>query len=263
MEKSVEWASSVNSLDPHTIVTALMRRFPYYALFPNPDVPAEYNHPRYFNEVGGAWPMVENVKASGECQAIVRLVRGMLAVLGVPGDVRVIVAWADPAQGGGEKTILDDWEKNPGAGLSRRKRINGKELVAALVDSPVIEGKTYPPSHTPMPDGSASPGLNRYEACLEFSHGGITRYYCGGAGVLASKNDLLKVFWGLVWVEFLPNEGFRVEKIVTQYQTRSSSRARSRAARAYRRRRRGRGSTARRRASPPDPRVSGSRGERR
>ncbi|MDI3287969.1 hypothetical protein [Polyangium sp. 15x6] len=215
--KAVEWAKQANSLDPHAIVESFLRRFPYYALLPNPDVPAEFDHPRYFNEVGGAWPMVDYVAASGECQAIVRLVRGMLAQIGAPGEARMLVVWADPDQGNGEKPLVADWEKNPRAGLSKTMLVGEKRLSAALVDGPVVEGKTYPPSHTRLPDGKVSPGLNRYEACLEFSHGGTTRYYCGGVGVLFSRHDILKVFWGLVWVEFLPDEGFRVEKIVKRY----------------------------------------------
>jgi len=215
--KAVEWAKQANSLEPHAIVEALLRRFPYYALLPNPDVPAEYDHPRYFNEIGGAWPMVDHVAASGECQAIVRLVRGMLAQIGAPGEARMLVVWADPDQGGGERPLVAEWEKNPRAGLSKTMKVGDKHLAAALVDGPVVEGKTYPPSHTRLPDGKSSPGLNRYEACLEFSHGGITRYYCGGVGVLSSRHDILKVFWGLVWVEFLPDEGYRVEKIVQRY----------------------------------------------
>ncbi|WP_206079426.1 hypothetical protein [Polyangium spumosum] len=215
--KAVEWAKRANSLDPHAIVEGFLRRFPHYALLPNPDVPAEYDHPRYFNDVGGAWPMVDHVAASGECQAIVRLVRGMLAQIGAPGEARILVVWADPDEGGGAKPLVADWEKNPRAGLSKTIHVGGKRLSAALVDGPVVEGKTYPPSHTRLPDGRSSPGLNRYEACLEFSHGGLTRYYCGGVGVLSSRHDILKVFWGLVWVEFLPDEGFRVEKIVQRY----------------------------------------------
>jgi len=217
MEKAVEWAKSAGSLDPHGIVASFLHRFPHYALLPDPSVPEALDHPRYFNDLGGAWPMVDHVKASGECQAIVRLVRGMLAQLGAPGRARMLVFWADPDKGGGEKPLSADWEEQPGAGLSKMKIVGDKRLVAALVDSPVVEGKTYPPSHTRMPDGSSSPGLNRYEACLEFSHGGSTRYYCGGVGVLSSTRDILKVFWGLVWVEILPDEGFRVETIVRRY----------------------------------------------
>jgi len=218
LEKAMEWVEPASTIDPHSIVAGLMRRFPYYALLPSPRVPPEYDHPRYFNNLGGAWPMVEHAEESGECQAIVRLVRGMLAQLGVPGEARMLVVWADPEYGGGAHPIVADWEKDPSAGLSRRRKVRGKELVAALVDSPVEEGKVYPPSHTRAADGRASPGLNRYEACLEFSHGGLTRYYCGGAGVLSSRRDILRVFWGLVWVELLgDDEGFRVEKIVRRY----------------------------------------------
>ncbi|MDI1480950.1 hypothetical protein [Polyangium sp. y55x31] len=217
--KAVEWAKQANSLDPHAIVESFLRRFPYYALLPSPDVPAEYDHPRYFNDVGGAWPMVDYVAASGECQAIVRLVRGMLAQIGAPGEARILVVWADPDQGNGEKPLVADWEEDPRAGLSKTIQVGDKRLSAALVDGPVVEGNTYPPSHTRLPDGKVSPGLNRYEACLEFSYGGITRYYCGGVGVLSSRHDILKVFWGLVWVEFLEDEGYRVEKIVQRYRS--------------------------------------------
>jgi hypothetical protein len=217
MDKAVEWSSALETLDPHGIVEGLLARFPHYALLPSPDVPPEYDHPRYFNNLGGAWPMVDYVAASGECQAIVRLVRGMLAQLGVPGETRVLVVWADPEVSGGEKPIVADWETDPHAGLSRRKTVDGRELVAALVDSPVVEGRVYPPSHTLLPDGTRSPGLNRYEACLAFTQGGRTRYYCGGVGVLSSRRQILRVFWGLVWVEFQGDEGFRVERIVRRY----------------------------------------------
>jgi len=245
MEKAIEWAAEAESLDPHTIVASFLRRFPFYALEPNKDVPRELDHPRYFNDLGGAWPMVDHVAASGECQAIVRLVRGLLAQLGAPGEARMIVVWADPMEGGGKKPLFADWDENPRAGLSRRIRVGDKELVAALVDGPVIEGKKYKASHTLMEDGTRSPGLNRYEACLEFSHGGITRYYCGGVGVLSSKQDILKVFWGLVWVEMLPDEGYRVEKIVQRYQggsARSAGEPRERARSSVRRFFRGVGS---------------------
>jgi hypothetical protein len=217
MDKAMEWVEPLDTLDPHRIVTGLMAKFAHYALYPSPKVPKEYRHPHYMNAHGGAWPMTEYLEQSGECQAIVRLFRGILWQLGIPGDSKVIVFWADPNVDGGATMLRDDWEANPSAGLDARGEMNGRRVIAALVDAPVKEGSTYPPSHTALPGGRVSPGLNRYEACLEFSHGGKTRYYCGGAGVFKLSNSMLSVFWGLVWVSTTENDGFRVEKIVRRY----------------------------------------------
>ena len=78
-------------------------------------------------------------------------------------------------------------------------------------------GKAYPASHTLQEGGRPSPGLNRYEACLEFSHEGVTREYGGGAGIFRTRDEVLRAFWGLVWVSEAPDEGFKVEEIVTTY----------------------------------------------
>lgn len=219
MDKAVEWVEAMDTLSPHAIVEGLMEKFPYYALLPSPKVPAEYHHPTYFNEHGGAWPMAEHIEASGECQAIVRLIRGVLFQVGVPGSVNAIVVWADPRIKGGRKPLFADQEEKPEAGLDATSVINGRPAIAALVDAPVEEGKAYPPSHTRMRGGRLSPGLNRYEACLKLSHRGRTRYYAGGAGVFESKERILEVFWGLIWVTFRGGgeEGYTVEKIVHQY----------------------------------------------
>ena len=217
MDRAVTWVEPMHTTEPHAIIEALMAKFPHYALRPSPEVPRVYHHPTYFNNAGGAWPMSDHVAASGECQAIVRLIRGILRQLGVPGKARVLVVWGDPEIDGGRKAVSADWEERPSGGLDRTKMVNGQRWLATLVDEAVEEGKTYPASSTPQPDGGASPGFNRYEACLEFTHGGKTRYYAGGAGVLETREAVLTVFWGLVWVTPGPNEGFKVEKIVARY----------------------------------------------
>jgi hypothetical protein len=110
-----------------------------------------------------------------------------------------------------------DWEVNPAAGLNVTRVVGGKVQRAALVDGPVAVGKKFARSHSHMPDGSISPGLNRYEACLLFDAEGETKYYGGGAGVFASKDEVIRAFWGLVWCEFQPDGGYIVREIVKKY----------------------------------------------
>lgn len=215
MEKSMEWVEPLSTLKPHDIVAALMKKFKYYVLYPSPNVPAKFNHPSYMrNGEGGAWPMADYASEYGECQAIVRIVRGCLRQLGVPGEAKIYVVWSEPPAGAAQEA---DWEVNRGAGLDTTKVVGGKTWGAALVDGPVEVGKSYPPSHQPMPGGGVSPGLNRYEACLRFTADGTTKYYGGGAGVFASKDDVIKAFWGLIWVSWTSTGGYKVEEIVKKY----------------------------------------------
>jgi hypothetical protein len=216
MDRAVSWVAPLKTLKPHAIVRALMAKFPFYSLKPSTKVPRRFHHPTYFNVEGGAWAMSDYVEETGECQAIVRLVRAILRQLGVPGEARALVVWADPEVEGGKKAVTAYWDQNPRAGLDRMKIVNGKRWFATLLDSEVVEGATYPASHT-LVNGRPSPGFNRYEACLEFTHEGVTRQYGGGAGVFPTKESVLQAFWGLAWVSAAPDNGFKVEKIVTRY----------------------------------------------
>ncbi len=209
MEQAVKWVAPMNTLDPHTIVSKLMKKYKYYVLYPSAKVPKKYKHPSYFNNVGGAWPMVDYADEYGECQAIVRIVRAHLWQLGVPGDANIFVVWSEPLSNTTAKTMEADWEKNSNAGLNTSKFENGKTWAACLVDGEVEEGKSYPASHSPMPSGGgSSPGLNRYEACLRFAHNGVTKYYGGGAGVFKDKDEVIKAFWALIWVSWTANGGY-------------------------------------------------------
>ena len=216
MDRAVGWVGPLRTRRPHAIVRALIEKFPFYALHPSPRVPRRYHHPTYFNEEGGAWPMCDYVAESGECQAIVRLVRAVLRQLGVPGEARAVVVWGDPDVDGGRTALSAYLDDDPGAGLRTTREVNGRLWVAALCDAPVKVGQVYPPSHTPR-RGGVSPGLNRFEACLEFTHDHETRDYGGGAGVFRDREEVLRGFWGLVWVSAAPRHGFRVEEIVTEY----------------------------------------------
>ncbi len=217
METAMAWVEPLATLDPHAIVAGLMARFPHYSLRPSPKVPRAYHHPTYFNHVGGAWCLAEHEGESAECQAIVRLLRAILWQLGIPGAVRILTVWADPTFAGGKRLRSADWEKDPRAGLDASKKASGKRWVAGLIDAEVEVGKTYPPSHTLSKDGESSPGLNRFEACLELSHGGKRRYYAGGVGVFDDLERVLDVFWGLVWVSPTDDGGFVVEEIVRRF----------------------------------------------
>lgn len=216
MARAVSWVEPLNTLRPHSIVRALMGKFPYYSLKPSTKVPRQYHHPTFFNDEGGAWAMSDYVEETGECQAIVRLVRGILRQLGVPGEARTLLVWADPEVDGGRRAVTAYWDEDPSAGLDRTKTVGGRRWLATLVDRAVEVGKVYPASHT-LENGRPSPGFNRYEACLEFTHEGVTRQYGGGAGVFQTRDAVLHAFWGLAWVSEAPNDGFRVEEIVVKY----------------------------------------------
>lgn len=219
MSRSVEWVEPTNTVKPHDVVAGVRTKFKGYRLDESTVVPSAYKHPSYLgNNVGGAWPMTDFVEESGECQAQVRLIRALLRQLGVPGEAKVYVVWAEPDVQKGKSALEDDWEVNSNAGLNADRTVSGEDQMAALVDGPVQVGKTYPPSHKPMPDGSISPGLNRYEACLRFTADGETKYYGGGAGVYKKKEEVLPAFWGLIWVHIASDDSYRVVEIVAKYQ---------------------------------------------
>jgi hypothetical protein len=217
MKAASEWVAPLATLRPHSIVAGIMEKVPSYVLAPNDAVPGRLRHPSYLNNSdGGAWPLHEYAAYFAECQAICRLTRAILRQLGVPGKVTIAVVWAEP-NGTDALTKEADWEANPQAGLNSIRVVDGRRQVAALADGRVVVGKKYAASHEPMPDGTISPGLNRYEACLNFAAEGKTTYYGGGAGQYASKEEVIRAFWGLVWVEFQVDGGYIVKAIVKRY----------------------------------------------
>lgn len=214
MAKAVGLVGATGSTDPHTIVAALMKKFPAYTLEVDPAVPAIYNHPTYFNtSFGGAWAMADYVAETGECQAIVRFVRGVIKQVGCPGDAKVMMVWSDPNVNNGNTVI----EQEMGAGLaSVEKMVSGKKWYAALADSPVSVGKTYS-----MDEKDADyVGMNNFEACLKFTHNGVSKYYGGGAGVYDTKEQVIHAFTALVWYSVKTTGGvsrYKIEQIVKRY----------------------------------------------
>ena len=209
---AVEWVSESGSLDPHEIVDWLMKKFSFYTLQPDPAVPREHKHPGYNkNRTGGAWPMADFADQSGECQAIVRFVRGIIRQVGCPGDARTYIVWADPDVDNGKTVLEGEWGM-PTLHL-RKKMVDGLQWHAALADrDPIAVGTMFTPDEM---------GFNNFEACLRFSHGGITKYYGGGAGVYDTHEEVIHAFAALVWYSKHPddvgNVDGRVEEIVWRY----------------------------------------------
>lgn len=222
MDAAVRLVAGARSNDPHTIVAHLMRKFRFYTLRPNPAVPAAYEHPTYFNHGPGAWPMADHIDKSGECQAIVRFVRAVIAQVGCPGTADLVVVWADPDVQGGQKAL--EAAVPPGGGLHGKKKVvGGKTWYACLVDTHPVEGRIYDVEEL----NSDYMGLNNFEACLRFEHGGVTRYYGGGAGVYDSPDQVILAFYALAWISFAPHpnghRGAKVEKVVKRWRDASGN----------------------------------------
>ena len=208
---AVDFVGSAGSLDPHTIVGKLMERFPFYTLQADPAVPKEHVHPTFFNKTGGAWPMADAVDKSGECQAIVRFVRGLLKQVGCPGVAKTYVVWSDPLVDNGKKVLEGEYPRT--TLHNRRKTVKGVIWTAALADrDPVAVDTVFTPDDM---------GMNTFEACLRFSHGGTTKYYGGGAGVYDSYEEVIHAFSALVWFSWetddVGNTLYRIQEIVQRY----------------------------------------------
>lgn len=132
---------------------------------------------------GGAWPLAEHADWGGECQAIVRLIRGMLKQVGCPGQAEPKYVNAD-ARNPYKARIRD-----------RGTRCSGPDADKsyALVDVPVKVGGLY--------DKKDRVGWNNYEAYLKFTHNKKVGWFGGGVGKLPEGKDPLHVFYGLAEYE--------------------------------------------------------------
>lgn len=216
MQRAIALVRGTGASSPHGIVARLMSLFPGYTLIPDPSVPAKYDHPTYFNTTeGGAWPMADYIPASGECQAIVRFVRAVIKQVGCPGTAVTVVVWADPDVANGNVVLEALY---PNGGLHNKSKTVGSETwYAYLVDRYPEVGKVYNIYDASEP---LYMGLNNFEACLRFEQGGVTRYYGGGAGVYANKDEVILAFYALVWVslQVVGGKDFcRVEQVVKRW----------------------------------------------
>lgn len=184
--------------DLHLVVDMLMEQLGAFNTHHVEGAPAEQPG---FNRTC-AWLLADYLHQGGECQALVRLVRGILNVLGFPGTVTAVAVWADtrPSQGGGQEARETDLQpvlsgKTPTLHLQVIQVPGGGRSRAALITGSVTEedvGKTFK---------SSALGLNMYEACLKYEYGGRTLYFGGGAKVYSDAQDCLeRVFRALVFL---------------------------------------------------------------
>ena len=214
MAAAIEWIPP-DTTDPHYIAEMLKSKV-RYTLVPDPSVPAQFDHPLYWNLLTGAWPVFEYHDHRAHCQAIIRLVIAMMRIAGVQATYRFIVVWEEPTGVPGvtagiqSSTVTEANETTLGLNT---KRTVGREIhEAALIAGRVRQGATYSmtnPGH-PQP--------NKYEACLELSDAtGTTKYYGGGSGTWATEAEAVtKSFWGLAWIHRLGDQ-YRVVEIVKTY----------------------------------------------
>ena len=236
MEAAVTLVGSAGS-DPHAIVHGIMQNFRNYWLdhdhmppwYSGPTPPANLNYPRYLvdpsisaNVPGGAWNMFDFIKASAECQAIVRFTRAAIKQVGIPGKSQVIVVYADADTAAAKE---GDWEAGDG-GMDGVTRMKGTTVCdVALFDAqPTAVGTIMDRAHV---------GLNNFEACLRFTFpdpgsgtpaAGAQKYYAGGTNgaVFDTKEQVITVFQALVWISFPGTPAgrpvrFRIEKIVKNW----------------------------------------------
>jgi hypothetical protein len=222
MEAAVELAAEADTDVGHVLLERIMETCKRYTLAPSATIPSQYKHPHYKNFEGGAWAILQ-FRESGECQAIVRMLLGVLRQVGMPGEAEVQLVYAHPDA---PRTPKVDPLEGRGLGAVALKK-GTVWWEAALTDKPVVEGEVYPPGHTPMGGGKLSPGFNSYEAVLKYTDkrddgSPDTRYYAGGAGKKDSiEETLVTCFRQLVWIERCPHpvykSGYKVQKIVETY----------------------------------------------
>lgn len=232
--------------DPHVIAKILIAAFAGYSLQHDPTVPEVFNQPGYINgspdkSRTGAWPMFDFITQSGECQAIVRFVRGVLMQIGCPGDVELVVVYAHAAADNGAIALEDRViPRDPDA--TKYLLVGNKmELVAGLnrnnmrigFNNGVVETQFLSLADSAFNKGDLKVGdlipagttLNAFEACLKFTFGGKTRYYGGGVpnSSFKSAQEVIGVFSALVWttpifdITGLVHVANRVEEIVHKY----------------------------------------------
>lgn len=235
------------SNDPHVIIQKLLNIFQGYTLSdkqPPPGVspvplgPWTFGHCKYFNNIGGAWALIDFVSDQAQCQAIVRFVRAAAKQVGCPGDAKIMLVYATPLVNDGKDVVEDVFEavngENGFGGLNGNpsdpdpakqshpaKTVNGKPCEAWLFDrGGAVVGKVFEPNGLgPNPPPM---GPNNYEACLKFTANSITKYYGGGmpnASFDTKELVLSGAFPHLVWVSFPPtppghNDFMKVEKII-------------------------------------------------
>jgi hypothetical protein len=169
MDTATDWILKTGCKEPVDIVKALFGKFPGYILgfsmlsdelkneiksdllLKKALLDAGFADYRKDN-LGGAWPLAEFQKFGGECQAIVRLIRGIIHQVGCPGTIELKFVNADAPN------YLEGIIKSVGTTCSGPDPKKGY----SLVDGKVQVGNTY--------DGNDGVGFNNYEAYMKYSY---------------------------------------------------------------------------------------------
>jgi hypothetical protein len=232
MRTAVDWVSATSCVQPVRIVEALFKNFHGYTLGYerlHPTLKDELDQnplkkqalldagfPTYLkSSIGGAWLLTEFKRYGGECQAIVRLIRGILHQIGCKDTIEVKYINADAPD-----YLVTKIE-------SRGSECSGPDSDKdySLVDGEVKVGNIYGDN-----DGI---GFNNFEAYLKFTYtnsAGQKRiaWFGGGIGLLYDldalnqreiheyERKLILVFWGLVESESIFVNGewkYKITKI--------------------------------------------------
>lgn len=171
MDKAVELAQAINTLEPHELVHGLMMQFGEYNL----DVQYE-----------NAWDMADNIKLGAQCSDIVRFVMGVIQTVGCPGTAEAMLIWARPTAPA--KAVENAYDEGH-----------------SLQDYP--PHPAHPTWKAQLIDANACP--NNFEAALKFTHGDV-RYYPGGVSlvdtsgkkvIFKNAQQVVEIFQYLAWVE--------------------------------------------------------------
>jgi len=244
--RSTRIVSSIGKTDPVDLIDQIFASFPSYVLgfryLPDSEIQhietvehlkpymLNVDWPRFMHKKdeprlaaqGGAWPLGTLERYGGECQAIVRYIRGILMQLGHSGKVEPMYVNAsahDP-----HTAIIRDYGTACGGPSDQHSY--------SLVDRPVEVGKAYDV------DGDEV-GWNNYEAFLRYAYerDGTTyhAWYGGGIGLVGEtpveqsssdtkakqarldfEQNLLHVFYGLAESKIV-RRGTKKYRKVTRY----------------------------------------------
>lgn len=185
MAYAVKTVGGLGTTEPHKIVEKLLLGFPGFEL-----------GKRYAN----AWNVAGGNK-SVDCRTIVQYITDVIKMVGCPGKAEVKLVFprlTNKAWPGKKSNIGTGGEFLPAMFLETEPKASDFEVVA---EAPAKNGN-YGGLDRPAlihPNGKykailfdGGDGQNVFEGCLRFEHGGKTRFYAGGSGVFASKEQVLR-----------------------------------------------------------------------
>lgn len=212
--KTYSFIEKLDTTDAHTLCAAMLPKLGKIVLKPNAAL-KKFSHPDYFENKadvkGGAWNLLDHLGEAerGECQAMVRLMRAILYLIGAvsqPENAAVVVVYAKPDNPAIADTAIEDSELDAKflnaqdvvdtGGLhafTKQEIVSGNpENWQAMLMSKVIQAGDKLPQ---------SQGFNFYEAALKVNSNGKTAYYAGGLfNPFSSNTPILKIHVALCWV---------------------------------------------------------------